>query len=62
LRLTLTDHLGIPRDTDPNLLAEAETSFAPAQAKTKKASKSAATPTLVKSAAKKTTAKKQKDA
>ena len=39
LRLALTDHLGLPRDTDPDLLTEAEAMFAPPQAKPKKASK-----------------------
>jgi ParB family chromosome partitioning protein len=60
LRLALTDHLGLPRDTD--LLTEAETMFAPDQAKPKKASKTKAAPTLVGPAEKKTTAKKQKAA
>ena len=62
LRLALTDHLGLPRDTDPDLLSEAEALFAPPQAKPKKASKPKAAPTLVKPAEKKTTAKKQKAA
>jgi len=62
LRLALTDHLGLPRDTDPDLLSEAEALFAPPQAKPKKASKPQAAPTLVKPAEKKTTAKKQKAA
>jgi ParB family chromosome partitioning protein len=62
LRLALTDHLGLPRDTDPDLLSEAEALFAPPQAKTKKASKPKAAPVLVKPAEKKTTAKKQKAA
>jgi ParB family chromosome partitioning protein len=62
LRLALTDHLGIPRDTDPDLLSEAEALFAPPQAKPKKASKPKAAPTLVKPAEKKTTTKKQKAA
>ena len=62
LRLALTDHLGLPRDTDPDLLSEAEALFAPPQAKPKKASKAQAAPTLVKRAEKKTTAKKQKAA
>ena len=35
-RLALTDHLGLPRDTDPDLLSEAEALFAPPQAKPKK--------------------------
>ena len=62
LRLALTDHLGLPRDTDPDLLSEAEALFAPPQAKPKKASKPKAAPTLVKPAEKKTRAKKQKAA
>jgi ParB family chromosome partitioning protein len=62
LRLALTDHLGLPRDTDPDLLSEAETLFAPPQVKPKKANKAKAAPTLVKPAEKKTTAKKQKAA
>ena len=37
LRLVLTDHLGIPRETDPDLLAEAEEIFAPALPKASKA-------------------------
>jgi len=62
LRLALTDHLGLPRDPDPDLLSEAEALFAPPQAKPKKASKPKAAPTLVKPAEKKTTVKKQKAA
>ena len=62
LRLALTDHLGLPRDTDPDLLSEAEALFAPPQAKLKKASKPKAAPTLVEPAEKKTTVKKQKAA
>jgi ParB family chromosome partitioning protein len=62
LRLALTDHLGLPRDTDPDLLSEAEALFAPPQAKPKKANKPNAAPTLVKPAERKTTAKKQKAA
>lgn len=54
-------HLGIPRDTDPDLLSEAEALFAP-QAKPKKASKPKVAPALVKPAEKKVTAKKQKAA
>ncbi len=63
-RAALTDHLGLPRDTDPDLLteAEAEAMFAPPQPKPKKASKPKVAPTLVKPAGKKTTAKKQKAA
>ena len=52
LRLALTDHLGIPRDTDLDLLSEAEALFAPQQAKPKKASKPKAAPALVKPAEK----------
>ncbi len=62
LRLALTDHLGLPRDTDPDLVSEAEALFAPPQTKPKKASKPKAVPTLVKPAEMKTTAKKQKAA
>ena len=62
LRLALTDHLGLPRDTDPDLLSEAEALFVPPQDKPKKASKPKAAPTLVKPAEKKTIAKKQKAA
>jgi ParB family chromosome partitioning protein len=62
LRLALTDHLGLPRDTDPDLLSEAEALFAPPQAKPKKASKPKAAPALVKPSEKKTTARKQKAA
>ena len=62
LRLALSDHLAIPRDTDPDLLSEAEALFAPAQAQTKKASKPKTNPTLVKPAEKTATAKKQKAA
>ena len=35
----MTDHLGLPRDSDPDLLSEAEVLFAPPQAKPKKGSK-----------------------
>jgi ParB family chromosome partitioning protein len=62
LRLALTDNLGLPRDTHPDLLSEAEVLFAPPQAKSKKASNPKAAPTLVKPAEKKITAKKQKAA
>ncbi len=62
MRLALTDHLGLPRDTDPDLLSEAEALFAPPQAKPKKGSKPKAVPALIKPAEKKTTAKKQKAA
>jgi ParB family transcriptional regulator, chromosome partitioning protein len=62
LRLALTDHLGLPRDTDPDLLSEAEALFAPPQAKPKRASKPKASPTLVRQAETKVTAKKQKAA
>ena len=62
LRLALTDHLGVPRDTDPDLLSEAEALFASPQTKAKKLGKPKAAPTLVKPAEKKTTAKKQKAA
>ncbi len=62
LRLALTDHLGLARDTTPDLLSEAEALFAPPQAKPKRANKPKAAQTLVKPAEKKTTAKKQKAA
>ena len=62
LRLALTDHLGVPRDTDPDLLSDAEALFAPPKAKPKKESKPKAAPALVKPAQKKTTANKQKAA
>jgi ParB family chromosome partitioning protein len=62
LRLALTDHLGIPRESDPDLLSEAEAAFASPQTKSKKASKSKAAPTLVKPAERKSVAKKQKAA
>jgi ParB family transcriptional regulator, chromosome partitioning protein len=52
----------LPRDTDPDLLSEAEALFAPPKAKPKKVSKQKASPSLVKSAEKKTATKKQKAA
>ena len=64
LRLVLTDHLGIPHQDQPDLLAEAEAVFAPPQAKVSKpksVSKSEKAPTEVKTP-KKTTTKKQKAA
>ncbi len=65
LRLALTDHVAIPRDGDPDLLAEAEAAFAPPRQKASKpkpAGKVKATSVLVKAPAKKTAAKKQKAA
>jgi ParB family chromosome partitioning protein len=62
LRLVLTDHLGLPRDTDPDLLSEAEALFAPPQTKLKKASKPKAAPSLVQPTEKKRTAKKEQAA
>jgi ParB family chromosome partitioning protein len=62
LRLALTDHLGLPRDTDPDLLSEAEALFAPAQSKTKKTSKANSTSSLVKPTEKQTSLKRQKAA
>jgi ParB family chromosome partitioning protein len=62
LRLALTDHMDVPRDTDADLLSEAEALFVPPQAKPKKATKRKAAPALVKPAEKKVTAKKQKAA
>jgi ParB family transcriptional regulator, chromosome partitioning protein len=63
LRLALTDHVGIPRENEPDPLSEAEAAFAPPQpksSKSKNASKSKETPTLVKAPPKKSAAKKQK--
>ena len=65
LRLALTDHLGIPRDTDPDLLSEAEAAFAPPHVKRSKSrngTKSKASPTLVNPGEKRTAAKKPKAA
>ena len=64
LRLVLTDHLGIPHQDQPDLLAEAEAVFAPPQPKPsqpKSASKSKKAPTQVK-APKKAATRKQKAA
>jgi hypothetical protein len=64
LRLVLTDHLGIPHQDQPDLLAEAEAAFAPPKAKSSKpksVSKSKKAPTEVK-APKKAATKKQKAA
>jgi ParB family chromosome partitioning protein len=62
LRLVLTGHTPIPRESEIDFLTEAETVFAPPQPK-KTATKKAKTPTPTKAAqktaAKKTTAKKQ---
>jgi ParB family chromosome partitioning protein len=62
LRLVLTAHTPIPRESEIDFLTEAEAAFAPPQPK-KTASKKAKTPTPMKaaqkSAAKKTTPKKQ---
>jgi ParB family transcriptional regulator, chromosome partitioning protein len=62
LRLVLTGHTPIPRESEIDFLTEAEAVFAPPQSK-KTATKKAKTPTPTKAAqktaAKKTTAKKQ---
>ena len=59
VRLALSGHRGIPRENEPDFLAEADTAFAPAS-KTKRKPKSAKVtkPTLVPSSKKKGTAKK----
>jgi ParB family chromosome partitioning protein len=65
LRLVLTDHVGIPREHDPDLLVEAEAAFAPAEpkaAKLKPNRKAKDTPALVKAPAKKSASKKQQAA
>jgi ParB family transcriptional regulator, chromosome partitioning protein len=65
LRLALTDHVGIPRENEPDPLSEAEAVFAPPQPKSSKpksVSKSKETPTLVKVSQKKSAAKKQRAA
>ncbi|NYF51656.1 ParB/RepB/Spo0J family partition protein [Tunturiibacter gelidoferens] len=65
LRLALTDHVGIPRENEPDPLSEAEAAFAPPQPKSSKpknSSKSKETPTLTKAAPKKSATKKQKAA
>jgi ParB family chromosome partitioning protein len=66
LRLVLTEHLGIPHQDQPDLLAEAEAVFAPAPpqpkfSKPKSINKSKKVPTEVK-ATKKTATKKAKAA
>jgi ParB family chromosome partitioning protein len=62
LRLVLTAHTTLPRESEIDFLTEAEAAFAPLQPK-KTASKKAKTPTTIKAtqntAAKKKTAKKQ---
>jgi ParB family chromosome partitioning protein len=62
LRLVLTAHTPIPRESEIDFLTEAEAAFAPPQPK-KTASKTAKAPTPIKdaqkNAAKKKTAKKQ---
>jgi ParB family chromosome partitioning protein len=63
LRLVLTAHIPIPRESEIDYLAEAETSFAPPQPKKTASKKTTTIPTPIKaakkSAAKKTTAKKE---
>jgi ParB family transcriptional regulator, chromosome partitioning protein len=63
LRLVLTDHLGIPHQDQPDLLAEAEAVFAPppSKSKPKSVNKSKKAPAEVKTP-KKTATKKQKAA
>jgi ParB family chromosome partitioning protein len=63
LRLVLTDHISIPREDEPDALADAEAVFAPPQPKSSKpknTNKSKETPELVKAAPKKGAAKNQK--
>jgi ParB family transcriptional regulator, chromosome partitioning protein len=65
LRLALTDHVGIPRENEPDLLSEAGAAFAPPQSKPSKpknTSKPKKTPTLVDAPPKTSAAKKQKAA
>ncbi|WP_263408843.1 ParB/RepB/Spo0J family partition protein [Terriglobus tenax] len=62
LRFALTDHRGIPRDTDPDLLSEAQAAFAPVPAKPKKASRPKPTSAVAKPPSKITATKKQKAA
>jgi len=65
LRLTLTDHVSIPRENEPDPLSEAEAVFAPPQpkpSKSKSASKSKETPSPVKTLQKRSPAKRQKAA
>ena len=64
LRLALTDHLGIPQEGQPDLLAEAEASFNPSQpisSQKKRAGKPKKTPSPI-LATKKAVAKKRKAA
>ncbi|WP_158793790.1 ParB/RepB/Spo0J family partition protein [Granulicella sp. L60] len=65
LRLTLTGHVSIPRENEPDPLSEAEAVFAPPQpkpSKSKSASKSKETPSPVKTLQKRSPAKRQKAA
>jgi ParB family chromosome partitioning protein len=62
LRLVLTDHIGIPHESQPDLLTEAEQIFATKKAKSLKAKgdgSSRPKPTAVKASAKKETTKKR---
>ncbi|MEZ2346475.1 ParB/RepB/Spo0J family partition protein [Terriglobus sp. RCC_193] len=62
LRLVLSDHVGIPHESQPDLLAEAEQVFAPKKPKAIKAkahSSGKPKPTAVKASGKKETAKKK---
>jgi ParB family chromosome partitioning protein len=63
LRFTLTDHVSIPRENEPDPLSEAEAAFAPPQpkaSKPKNMSNPKQTPELVKAAQKKSATKKQR--
>ena len=46
LRLALTNHLGTPRDMDPDLLSEAQPPSAPPEVKAKRVSYPKASPSL----------------
>ena len=60
LRLVLSDHVGIPRDGEPDLLAEAETAFVPKKPKAVKGKTPVkAKPTAVKAPQKKESARKK---
>ncbi len=62
LRLVLSDHIAIPRESQPDLLAEAEQVFAPKKPKVVKAKAEGSNkpkPTAVKSAPKKETSRKK---
>ena len=62
LRLVLSDHIGIPHESQPDLLTEAEQVFAPKKPKAVKAKADASNkpkPTAVKTSAKKEASKKE---